>query len=168
MRAFFVSSATTEPNASFIEMQVNDLPEELLEIIFKIVADVWPFAVWMRGDKCRACSKRMMTAFLPAIARQRDPSCTDCAEARVRSHIRRLGWVNLTFVCSLWRHVIIDCSVLWTNVHDPMTYDCAEAFFIRSKDQGLRISDTHLWLRDRFTNTSDRARSSPVLLSTLR
>ncbi|KZV67168.1 hypothetical protein PENSPDRAFT_61847 [Peniophora sp. CONT] len=149
-------------------MQVNDLPEELLELIFKIVVDVWPFAVWMRDDRCRACTKRIAgMAFLSAIARRRDPSCTDCAEARVLSHIRRLGWVNLTFVCPLWRHVIIDCSVLWTDVHDPMTYDCAEAFFQRSKNQGLRVSDTYFWLRDRFTDTSDSAPHSPVLLHAL-
>ncbi|KZV67169.1 hypothetical protein PENSPDRAFT_61842 [Peniophora sp. CONT] len=110
--------------------QLNDLPVELLELVFKIVADVWPLAVWLKDDKCSAYH-------------QRNTSCTKCVEARLRSLTRRLGWVNLTFVCSHWRNMIIRRTSFWTDIQEPMTLDCVQAFVQRSRDQGLTVSDIH-------------------------
>lgn len=110
--------------------QLNDLPAELLELIFKIVADVWPLAVWMKDDECSAYH-------------QRNTSCTQCVEARLQSHTRRLGWINLTFVCAHWRNMIIRRTSFWTDIQEPMTSDCVQTFVQRSRDQGLTVSDIH-------------------------
>lgn len=139
--------------------QLNDLPVELLELTFKIVADVWPLAVWMKDDECSAYH-------------QRNTFCTKCVEARLQSHTRRLGWVNLTFVCSHWRNMIIRRTSFWTDIQEPMTSDCVQAFVQRSRDQGLTVSDIHrpptLLSFDDDDNVISSVAQPLVLLHTLR
>ncbi|KZV71380.1 hypothetical protein PENSPDRAFT_751773 [Peniophora sp. CONT] len=150
-------------------MQVNDLSEELLQLVFKIVANTWAFSVWPKDPYCSDCAK--ISILSTGTASQRNlkltPSCAKCVAAHERPHLERLGWVSLTFVCSHWRRIIVGCPTFWTEIYDPMTSDCVQAFLERSKNQGLDVSDKRPWHRSHGPNGPRVVPPSPAFVQTL-
>ncbi|KZV67167.1 hypothetical protein PENSPDRAFT_755108 [Peniophora sp. CONT] len=148
-------------------MQVNDLSEELLQLIFKIVANTWAFSVWPKDPYCSECVKISILSKEAVSQRTMKPSCAKCVAAHERPHLERLGWVSLTFVCSHWRRIIVGCPTFWTEIYDPMTSDCVQAFLERSKNQGLDVSDKRLWHLSHGPNGPRVVPPSPAFVRTL-
>ncbi|KZV67188.1 hypothetical protein PENSPDRAFT_62279 [Peniophora sp. CONT] len=121
-------------------------PVELLQPVFQAVVDDWPYVPWADpAVLCSACTAAMVS---PALGRSSNtcaaPSIhTDGSAPRNACQTMRLGWVNLTLVCSMWRNILLSTPDLWTAVSSHMTSDCVRAFCSRSGDKPLRL----LWQR---------------------
>jgi hypothetical protein len=52
--------------------------------------------------------------------------------------VKRLGWINVTYVCALWRHAALECPSLWTTI--PFTHpQWTEEMLARSKMAPLTV-----------------------------
>jgi hypothetical protein len=52
--------------------------------------------------------------------------------------VKKLGWINVTYVCALWRRVALECPSLWTTI--PFTHPrWTEEMLARSKMAPLTV-----------------------------
>ncbi|KZV67189.1 hypothetical protein PENSPDRAFT_736687 [Peniophora sp. CONT] len=118
---------------------MRSLPTELLLATFNILIDEWPFTPWDVTVQCAECSEarpRWSLRYKACIV----PSLTHDGTSRKACQTMRLGWVNLTHVCSAWRGILINMPALWTTITEYMSPDCVHALSARSKDQLLDVS----------------------------
>ncbi|VDC01318.1 unnamed protein product [Peniophora sp. CBMAI 1063] len=118
---------------------MTTLPPELWQKIFKIVVEEWPFRPGDFMTQCGQCCPYWSINYKYGEKCEFSSTSED-GTSRTACEVMRLGYINLTLVCSTWRVTLIEDPELWTTITEYFTSGCVDAFVKRSRDRPLSIS----------------------------